>query len=35
MQEQPFFVVGCSRSGTTMLMLMLDEHPRLAIPGET
>jgi hypothetical protein len=31
----PVFVVGCGRSGTTLLRLMLDAHPELAIPGET
>jgi Sulfotransferase family len=31
----PLFVVGCGRSGTTMLRLMLDAHPDLAIPGES
>jgi hypothetical protein len=29
------FIVGCSRSGTTLLRLMLDAHPDLAIPAET
>jgi hypothetical protein len=32
----PFpFVVGCGRSGTTLLRAMLDSHPELAIPGES
>ena len=29
------FVVGAGRSGTTLLRLMLDAHPELAIPPET
>jgi hypothetical protein len=29
------FIVGVARSGTTLLRLMLDAHPALAIPGET
>jgi LPS sulfotransferase NodH len=29
------FVVGAPRSGTTMLRLMLDAHPEIAIPAET
>ena len=31
----PVFVVGCPRSGTTLLRLMLDSHPSLAIPDES
>jgi hypothetical protein len=36
--EPPFpvpFICGATRSGTTLLRLMLDSHPALAIPGET
>src|SRR5438874_10462978 len=29
------FVVGCPRSGTTLLKRMLDAHPQLAITPET
>jgi len=29
------FVVGCERSGTTLLRAMLDSHPELAIPPES
>ena len=29
------FIVGSPRSGTTLLRLMLDAHPQLAIPAET
>jgi hypothetical protein len=29
------FIVGAGRSGTTLLRLMLDAHPELAIPAET
>lgn len=31
----PLFIVGSMRSGSTMLRLMLDSHPRIAIPSET
>jgi hypothetical protein len=31
----PFFIVGCPRSGSTLLRLMLDSHPSLAIPDES
>ncbi|WP_433420038.1 sulfotransferase family protein [Microtetraspora malaysiensis] len=33
--DRPIFVVGCPRSGTTMLQLMLHSHPRIAVPPET
>lgn len=33
--ERPIFIVGCPRSGTTLLQLMLHRHPRIAIPPET
>jgi hypothetical protein len=33
-QDRPIFVVGCPRSGTTMLQLMLHAHPRIAVPPE-
>ena len=31
----PLFIVGSMRSGSTMLRLMLDSHPHIAIPSET
>jgi len=31
----PIFIVGCPRSGTTLLRLMLDSHPGIAIPDES
>lgn len=31
----PFFIVGFQRSGTTLLRLMLDNHPEVAIPLDT
>ena len=33
--DRPVFVVGCPRSGTTLLSLMLHAHPRIAIPPES
>ncbi|MFR0351848.1 sulfotransferase family protein [Streptomyces sediminimaris] len=32
---RPVFVLGCPRSGTTLLQLMLHAHPRIALPPET
>lgn len=34
-ETRPFFVVGCGRSGSTLLQTLLDAHPNLAIPPET
>jgi hypothetical protein len=33
--DRPLFVGACPRSGTTLLRVMLDNHPDLAIPQET
>lgn len=33
--DRPIFVVGCPRSGTTLLQLMLHAHPGIAIPPES
>ena len=38
--EQPrrspyVFVIGCPRSGTTLLQRMLDSHPQLAVANDT
>ena len=31
-RERPFFIVSAPRSGSTLLRLILDAHPRLAVP---
>ncbi len=31
----PFFIIGCARSGTSLLLLLLDAHPQIAIPLES
>lgn len=35
MTDSPFFIVGCARSGTTLLRLMLSQSPLLHIPQES
>lgn len=35
MNRPPFFIVGMGRSGTTLLRLMLNQHPNIAIPYES
>ena len=34
-EKAPFFIVGCPRSGTSLLSRMLDRHPRLTVPYES
>jgi len=34
-RDQPFFVIGAHRSGTTLLRFMLTSHPRLYVPPES
>ena len=35
MRERPFFIIGCPRSGTTVVRVILDGHSRLSIPPES
>lgn len=34
-EKQLFFIIGCSRSGTTLTQLMISSHPDVALPDET
>jgi len=33
--DRPIFIFGCPRSGTTLVRVMLDGHPRIAVSRET
>ena len=35
MSAPPFFIVGCGRSGTSLLREMLNSHSKLAVPLES
>lgn len=34
-KSPPFFIFGCPRSGTSLLSVMLNSHPNIAVPYET
>jgi len=33
--KAPFFIVGCPRSGTTLMAVLMDRHPGITVPPET
>jgi hypothetical protein len=35
LRENPFFIVGSPRSGTTLLRFIISSHPRIFVPAET
>ena len=35
MSKTPFFIIGTKRGGTTLLRMMINNHPKLAIPAES
>lgn len=34
-EKPPFFIVGCTRSGTTLLQVLIDAHSKISIPPES
>ena len=34
-ENTPFFIISCGRSGSTLLSRMLNQHPRIAVSGES